>query len=78
MPAPIVLDVSVRGEAAPRRVTVPVDVWFDGRRTYEVGIDTRLSGIERIVLDPGCRSPDRDSNDNVWPRSGPPPCGRRN
>jgi aminopeptidase N len=76
MPAPIELRVQVRGEGAPRRISVPVDVWFDGRRTHDVTIDTRLSGIERIVLDPGCRFPDRDGNDNVWPRGGPPACGR--
>ena len=74
MPSPIILDVFYAGDSTARRETVPVDVWFDGRRTHDVVLNTGRRRIERVVLDPGCRFPDRDSSDNVWPRGGAAPC----
>jgi hypothetical protein len=50
-------------------VTWPVDVWFDGRRTFEAELDFGGRSIETITLDPGGRFPDRDPSDNVWPRA---------
>jgi hypothetical protein len=49
-------------------VTWPVDVWFDGRRTFTATLDFGGRPIEQITLDPGRRFPDRDATDNVWPR----------
>ncbi len=49
-------------------VTYPVDVWFGGRRTFQAVLDFGARKIEKITLDPGCRFPDRDVTDNVWPR----------
>jgi hypothetical protein len=83
MPSPVVLKVhfAPRGPAIKPMsnatmtdsvtaiVTWPADVWFPGSRTFKA--DLRFGGrkIERIVFDPGCRFPDHDPADNVWPRS---------
>jgi hypothetical protein len=50
-------------------VTWPVDVWFGGSRTFPAVLDFGGRPIERIMLDPYCRFPDRDPGDNVWPRA---------
>jgi hypothetical protein len=82
MPSPVVLEVTfAEGDppmarmpnaemTGPRtaRVTWPVDVWFDGSRTFDAVLDFEGRAIERITLDPGGRFPDRDPEDNVWPR----------
>jgi hypothetical protein len=82
MPSPVVLEVRFApGGPAPRPmpnarmvndstaiVTWPADVWFAGSRTYSAVLDFGGRAIRRITLDPGCRFPDRDSSDNVWPR----------
>jgi hypothetical protein len=82
MPSPVVLEVRFApGGPAPRPmpnarmvndstaiVTWPADVWFAGSRTYSAILDFGGRAIRRITLDPGCRFPDRDSSDNVWPR----------
>lgn len=84
MPAPIVLDVKfaatgpairpmrnmVMLDATTARVTVPVDVWFDGRRQHAVDLVVGGRRIERVTLDPQGRFPDRNADDNVWPRAG--------
>jgi hypothetical protein len=49
-------------------VTWPVDVWFGGSRTFEAKLQFGRRKIERIVLDPHCRFPDRNVDDNTWPR----------
>ena len=49
-------------------VTWPVDVWFAGSRTFAATLDFGGRAIATITLDPGCRFPDRDPGDNVWPR----------
>jgi hypothetical protein len=55
-----------------------VDVWFAGSRTFAAELTFGGRAIEKITLDPGCRFPDRDPSDNVWPRAespGPAACG---
>jgi hypothetical protein len=49
-------------------VTWPVDVWFIGNRTFQATLDFGGRAISAITLDPGCRFPDRDPSDNVWPK----------
>jgi hypothetical protein len=82
MPSPIVLEVTFAPTGAPIRpmrdavmtdsvtalVTVPVDVWFDGRRQHRVDLMFGTRPIERIVLDPRGRFPDRNPADNRWSR----------
>ncbi len=84
MPSPVVLEVQFGAagaaiEAMPNAemisdttaiVTWPVDVWFDGSRTFEAVLDFGGRAIETITLDPGGRFPDPDPDDNVWPRAG--------
>jgi len=87
MPSPVVLEVKfAAGTQAikPMRnavmkdnrtaiVTYPVAVWFGGSRTFDAVLDFGSRPIERIRLDPGCRFPDHDASDNVWPRPATPP-----
>jgi hypothetical protein len=82
MPSPVVLRVRFAGDGpAPRPmpnatmtddktavVTWPVDVWFSGSRTFQATLDFGPRKIESILLDPGCRFPDRDPSDNRWPK----------
>jgi hypothetical protein len=89
MPSPVVLKVQFvpRGpaiRAMPNSrmvdsvtaiVTWPVSVWFGGSRVFEAPLDFGGRAIEKVVLDPGCRFPDRDPSDNVWPRT--PGAGQR-
>ena len=49
-------------------VTWPVDVWFDGGRTFEANLDFGGRDIARITLDPDGRFPDGDPSDNVLSR----------
>ena len=88
MPSPVVLKVkfaaagpAVRAAAGSTVRTVdpqtailtwPVDVWFNGNRTFDAVIQTGGRTIESITLDPMCRFPDRDPNDNLWPASAAP------
>ncbi|MCC6317819.1 MAG: M1 family metallopeptidase [Gemmatimonadaceae bacterium] len=81
MPSPVVLRVQLSASGAPVRamanavkvnettydVTWPVDVWFSGRRTFDAEL-TFGRAVEKVLFDPGCRFPDRDPSDNVWPR----------
>ena len=80
MPSPVVLRVTLADQGGPIKpmanatvsgnsalVTFPVDVWFNGSRTYRAVLDFGRP-ITRIQLDPACRFPDRDATDNVWPR----------
>ena len=89
MPSPVVLrvELSPRGpalrpmanarmlDATTALVTFPVDVWFGGSRTFQANLDFGGRAIDRIVLDPEGRFPDRDSRDNVWPRAAATPAG---
>jgi hypothetical protein len=87
MPSPVILKVEFSPSGPPIRpmanakmidantaiVTWPVDVWFAGSRTFKADLQFGDRKINRIVFDPGCRFPDHDPSDNVWPRdSGPP------
>jgi len=86
MPAPVVLRVEfapdgplpqarMRNAVISGRtalVTWPVDVWFSGARTFVGELDFGSARIERIVLDPGARFPDRNPADNVWQASRSP------
>jgi hypothetical protein len=87
MPSPVVLKVCFAPtgpaiqpmknakmlDAQTALVTWPVDVWFDGRRTFQAALDFGPRAIESIVLDPARRFPDRDVADNVWPKGSPAP-----
>jgi hypothetical protein len=48
--------------------TWPVDVWFSGARTFKATVDTGGRKVESVMFDPGCRFPDHDPTDNVWPK----------
>ncbi|HYT75875.1 MAG TPA: M1 family aminopeptidase [Vicinamibacterales bacterium] len=90
MPSPVVLKVqfatsgqAIRPmpnakmiDATTAIVTWPVDVWFNGNRTFELDFGARP--ITAITFDPGCRFPDRDPSDNVWPRTAALAAGARN
>ena len=92
MPSPVVLAVrfkptgpairpmrnAVMRDSVTAIVTYPVDVWFGGSRTFSAALTFGGRAIEKITLDPGCRFPDRDPSDNVWPRMetpNPAACG---
>ena len=84
MPSPVVLKVQFAAEgpaikpmanakiidATSAIVTWPVDVWFNGSRTYQAVLDFGGRAITAITLDPDQRFPDRNAADNVWPRQG--------
>ena len=86
MPSPVVLAVrfkpagpairpmrnAVMRDSVTAIVTFPVDVWFGGSRTFTAALTFGGRVIEKITLDPGCRFPDRDPSDNVWPRTDTP------
>jgi hypothetical protein len=83
MPAPVVLrvqfaptgpalrpmDNATMLDNATALVRWPVDVWFDGRRTFNATLDFGGRAIESITLDPFGRFPDADASDNTWPRA---------
>ena len=83
MPAPVILKVefaptgpAIKGmsnstmkDVNTAIVTYPVDVWFNGSRTFVANLDFGGRTITRISLDPAGRFPDRDVTDNVWPRA---------
>jgi hypothetical protein len=87
MPSPVVLKVdfaakgpairlmanSVRLDSSSVLVTYPVDVWFNGSRTFKASFNFGGRKIEKITLDPYGRFPDKDVTDNVWPREPKPP-----
>jgi hypothetical protein len=87
MPSPVVLKVdfaakgpairqmanSVKLDSASALVTFPVDVWFNGSKTFKAALNFGGRKIEKITLDPYGRFPDKDVTDNVWPRAVKPP-----
>ena len=91
MPSPVVLRVrfaatgaaikpmknAVMQDSVTAVVTYPVEVWFGGRRTFDAVLDFGKRRIEQVLFDPGCRFPDRDPSDNVWPRVPAPATGAR-
>ena len=90
MPSPVVLKVQLAGDGPAIKpmanakmsddrtaiVTWPVDVWFSGSRTFQAVLDFGGRKIESITLDPGCRFPDHDPTDNVWPKGAGAGCAR--
>jgi hypothetical protein len=86
MPSPVVLHVEFAASGPPirpmknavilgprtARITYPVDVWFSGSRTFAAHLMFGGRRVEKVTLDPDCRFPDRDPNDNVWPRAATP------
>jgi hypothetical protein len=86
MPSPVVLKVqfAASGPALKRManakmvdattaiVTWPVDVWFNGNRTFQATLDFGRRAISAITLDPDKRFPDRNPDDNVWPKTSKP------
>jgi len=90
MPSPVVLRVrfapdgpaikpmpNSKVEGSSALVTWPVDVWFNGSRSFEAVLDFGRRAITSVQLDPACRFPDRDPSDNVWPKGATvaPACG---
>ena len=83
MPSPVVLKVEFAANGPALKelpnakilddgsamITWPVDVWFDGSRTFDAKFDLGERKIEKITLDPKRRFPDKVTGDNVWPRS---------
>lgn len=49
------------------RITVPVEVWFDGARRYTVKVPP-APDVTRVQLDPDHAYPDPTRGDDVWPR----------
>ena len=82
MPAPVIIQVDFVADGPELKpvsnariletgsaiLTWPVDVWFDGARTFEAKFDFGARKIQRITLDPKRRFPDSNPQDNVWPR----------
>jgi hypothetical protein len=82
MPSPIVLKVTLAAGGPAIKpmsnatmiddhtaiVTWPADVWFTGNRTFTVNLNFGRR-VESILLDPGCRFPDKTPSDNMWPRT---------
>ncbi|MCA8971362.1 MAG: M1 family metallopeptidase [Planctomycetes bacterium] len=81
MPSPVVLKFEFGADTSSMKlpenakrldektivVTWPVDVWFDGRRTFEARFDHGSAELTRVVFDPQRRFPDRNPSDNFWP-----------
>ncbi len=82
MPAPVVLKVefakdgpTIKSMANAKMlddhtaiVTWPVEVWFDGDRSFKAELNFGKRAIEKITLDPDGRFPDGNVEDNVWPK----------
>lgn len=83
MPSPIVLPVrltttgpAIKAPANARMVdgnnavvTIPVDVWFGGSRSYDAVLDFGGRAVESLAFERFGRFPDRDATDNVWLRA---------
>lgn len=83
MPSPVILKVTFAASGPAIKpmanakmvddhtaiVTWPVDVWFAGSKTFVANLNFGGRKIEKILFDPGCRFPDHNASDNVWPRS---------
>lgn len=82
MPSPVVLKVQFDKASAALEpvegvqildehtavVRWPVDVWFDGARSFDAEISFGDREIKRITLDPDRRFPDKNTRDNIWRR----------
>jgi hypothetical protein len=67
MPSPVVLKVTFK-DKTEQTFTFPVDVWFNGSKTYKAVLDLKGKAFDKIQLDPAGRFPDRNTADNAWPR----------
>lgn len=67
MPSPVVLKVTFK-DKTDQTFTFPVDVWFNGSKTYKAVLDLKGKAFDKIQLDPGGRFPDHNVADNAWPR----------
>jgi hypothetical protein len=82
MPSPVMLAVQFAAKGLPIHqmtnsrmidsntalVTYPVDVWWNGSKTFVARLDFGGRKIEKITFDPFGRFPDHNAADNVWPR----------
>jgi len=82
MPSPVVLRVELAASGPAVRpmdnatmiddttaiVTWPVDVWFDGSRTFDAVLDFGGRAVRSVTFAPFGRFPDTNPADNVWPR----------
>ncbi len=80
MPSPVVLKVEFESTGPEIKsmanakminsnsveVTWPVDVWWNGSRTFDAVLDFGARKIKKISLDPNGRFPDRNLSDNMW------------
>ena len=87
MPSPVVLRITfdsagpaiksmpnaVMQDSLTAIVTWPVDVWFSGKRSFDAVLNFGKRRVTQVLFDPGCRFPDRNPADNVWPRDSTPP-----
>jgi aminopeptidase N len=65
-PAVVAMDNAEMIDETTAIVTWPVDVWFDGARTFDAVLDFGGRSVGRVTLDPFARFPDDDPSDNVW------------
>lgn len=86
MPSPVVVRVrfdsagpaikampnAVMQDSLTAIVTWPVDVWFSGKRSFDAVLNFGKRRVTQVLFDPGCRFPDRNPADNVWPRDSIP------
>lgn len=80
MPSPIVLRIKLAGDGTSIDVppngkvidhrtielTWPTKIWFDGDKEFAVDLD--YGEIASLTLDPYGRFPDKNTDDNTWPR----------
>jgi hypothetical protein len=65
-PMPVHLAIT-RSDGRTDRVTIPVDVWLKGARTYVAHVAARPD-IVRVVIDPDGLFPDINRANGTWPR----------
>ena len=63
---PVLLAVT-RTNGQVQRLTVPVDVWFEGGRRHSVRV-AREPAVKSVEIDPDKAFPDLDRGNQVWPR----------
>lgn len=63
-PMPVLLAVT-RTDGTVQRITVPVEVWLHGARTYVTRV-AREPAVTRIEIDPQQLFPDLDRSNQVW------------
>jgi hypothetical protein len=80
MPSPVILKIEFeKGSSKIKKmrnakmiddntaiVTWPVNVWFNGNRTFNATLSFGSRKIKKITFDPYGRFPDKNPKDNVW------------